>query len=42
MKSDLGHINVYGFWPHEVQSWLELIRMLRSFFYKDLSNIIEN
>jgi hypothetical protein len=42
IKSNLDHVNVYEFWPHEIQSWLRLIKMLRSFFYKDLSNIIEN
>jgi len=40
IKSNLGHVNEYKFGPHGIQSWLGLIRVLRSFFYNDLSNIL--
>jgi hypothetical protein len=35
IRFDLGYINEYVFGPHGVESWLELIKMLRSHFYKD-------
>ena len=35
IRSDLGYINEYEFGPHEIQSWLGLIKMLGSFSYKD-------
>jgi hypothetical protein len=35
IRSDLGYINEYVFGPHGVESWLELIKMLRSRFHKD-------
>jgi hypothetical protein len=31
---------VYEFGLNGVQSWIRLIKVLRSFFYKDLSNIL--
>jgi hypothetical protein len=37
IKSDLGYINEYEVGPHEIQSWLGLIKMLRSFSYKEVS-----
>ena len=38
IRSDL--INDYGFGPYGIQSWLELIKMLVTFSYKDWQNII--
>ena len=40
IRFDFGCINEYEFWTHEIQSWLELIKMLRSFSYKDQQNIL--
>jgi hypothetical protein len=40
IKSDLSHINVYGFGLHGAQSWFGLIRVLLYFFYNDISNIL--
>ena len=40
IRSDLSYINEYEFRPHEVQSWLGLIKMLRSFSYKNQQNIL--
>ena len=40
IMSDLSYINEYEFGPHEIQSWLGLIKMLGSFSYKDQQNII--
>jgi hypothetical protein len=36
----LGYINEYKYRPHGVQSWLGLIKMLRSFSYKNQQNIL--
>jgi len=40
IRFDFGCINEYEFWTHGIQSWLELIKMLRSFSYKDQQNIL--
>ena len=40
IKYNLVHVNVYKFGLYEIQSWLGLIKVLRSFFCNDLSNIL--